>query len=115
MVENVKFSAGTVLLSAATPTDLWIGLLKGLVLGLIVGIVSSWEGLRATGGPIGVGRATNAAIVRSMVAVCCGNLALTAIFYGALAEHPGAAWLTGACSGGANVRPFLGSTATPLA
>lgn len=62
--------------------DLLIGVGKGIILGWLVGVIATREGLCAQGGPRGVGRATNRAVVRSMVAVCCTSLALTYVLYG---------------------------------
>lgn len=62
--------------------DLLIGVAKGLVLGFLIGTVSTWEGLRTKGGAKGVGEATNRAVVRAMIAVCLTSLLLTYLFYG---------------------------------
>lgn len=64
------------------PADLTIGVGKGLLLGFLVGVISCFEGLKAQGGPRGVGRATNRAVVRSMVAVCLTSLVVTYLVYG---------------------------------
>lgn len=74
MWENLRMSV--------SPDDLTIGLGKGLLLGWIVGVVSCFEGLKARGGPRGVGQATNRAVVRSMVLVCMTSLMLTYVIYG---------------------------------
>lgn len=62
--------------------DLAIGSFKGLVLGFLLAAVSAREGLVASGGPAGVGRATNRAVVRAMVLVCLASLAVTTLLYG---------------------------------
>jgi phospholipid/cholesterol/gamma-HCH transport system permease protein len=76
------------LFAATSSHDVVIGAAKGVVLGWLVGVVSTREGLRAAGGPAGVGRATNRAIVRSMIAVCLANLALTLVLYGRVSGPP---------------------------
>jgi phospholipid/cholesterol/gamma-HCH transport system permease protein len=70
------------LTSAVTPMDFIVGLVKGLVLGWLVGIVTTREGLFASGGPRGVGAATNRAVVRAMIVVCAVSLVMTYLFYG---------------------------------
>lgn len=70
------------LLVSVVAADLWIGIFKGLVLGWLIGVVSTWEGMRTTGGAKGVGQSTNRAVVRAMVVVCVTSLVLTYVFYG---------------------------------
>jgi phospholipid/cholesterol/gamma-HCH transport system permease protein len=65
--------------------DLQAGALKGVVLGFLLAAVAVREGLTATGGPAGVGRATNRAVVRAMIVVCATSLLLTLAIYGRLA------------------------------
>ncbi len=67
--------------SVALP-DLYIGMAKGLVLGWLIAIVTTLEGLRASGGASGVGRATNRAVVRAMIVTCLASLAMTYFIYG---------------------------------
>ena len=75
------------LLSAISPSDLAAGCCKGAVMGWIVGVLATREGLRTEGGPAGVGRATNRAIIRALVGVCIANLVITAILYGRIRGH----------------------------
>lgn len=70
------------LTSAVLPADFLVGLVKGTVLGWLVGAITTREGLAASGGPRGVGSATNRAVVRSMIVVCLVSLFLTYVFYG---------------------------------
>lgn len=70
------------LMGAVHPFDLIVGLVKGVVLGWLVGVITTREGIKAKGGPRGVGRATIRAVVRAMVAVCSMSLLLTYAFYG---------------------------------
>jgi phospholipid/cholesterol/gamma-HCH transport system permease protein len=70
------------LLGSCTVFDLVVGVGKGLLLGWIVGAITTREGFIASGGPRGVGLATNRAVVRAMVAVCLTSLLLTYLIYG---------------------------------
>ncbi|MDP2339790.1 MAG: ABC transporter permease [Deltaproteobacteria bacterium] len=74
----------TTLLSAVGPGDLVVGIIKGLVLGLLVGVVACYEGTIVTteGGARGVGAAANRAVVRGMVLVCLACLGLSSLIYG---------------------------------
>lgn len=64
--------------------DLYIAAAKGAVLGFLLAAIAVREGLVATGGAAGVGRATNKAVVRAMIAVCAVSLLLTSLIYGRL-------------------------------
>jgi phospholipid/cholesterol/gamma-HCH transport system permease protein len=76
----------TSLWSGVVLADITVGAVKGLVLGFLLAAVSTREGLVARGGALGVGRATNRAVIRSLVVVCGASLALSAIAYGGLAR-----------------------------
>lgn len=53
--------------------DVWAGLLKAFVYGLIVGTVSCYKGLYTEGGAVGVGRATTSAVVVASVTILVAN------------------------------------------
>ena len=61
--------------------DLFSGLLKSLVFGVIICIVSCFEGFRTTGGAEGVGRATTQAVVGSFFLIIAADCLFTAMFY----------------------------------
>jgi len=61
--------------------DLYIGLLKGYVFGLLIATISCSQGLRTTQGAIGVGRTTRKAVVTSFLMVIFFGYVITAIFY----------------------------------
>ena len=63
------------------PGDVYGGLWKAAVFGLIIAIVGCRQGLRTTGGAAGVGRATISAVVLSIVLIYAANLGLTAVLY----------------------------------
>lgn len=68
-------------LSALVQQDVWGGVLKALVFGLIIGIVACQQGLDTEGGADEVGRATTRTVVRSIVLVIAADLFVTAILY----------------------------------
>ena len=61
--------------------DLTSGLLKSLVFGVIICIVSCFEGFRTEGGAEGVGRATTSAVVTSFLLIIAADCLFTALFY----------------------------------
>ena len=62
--------------------DIVIGSGKGFLLGWLIALISSREGWFVSGGPKGLGQATNRAVVRSLIAVCIASLVVTYLFYG---------------------------------
>ncbi len=64
------------------PSDILHGLLKALVFGLIVAIITTWRGYAATGGAKGVGEATTRAVVWSSIAVLLADYVITFIAVG---------------------------------
>ena len=63
--------------SFVTIEDFGSGLVKALVFGLIVGVISCSSGMRATGGTEGVGRATTRAVVAAALTVLGADFLLT--------------------------------------
>lgn len=61
--------------------DLWAGEVKALVFGLIAGIVASYKGLHAGGGPKGVGDAVNQSVVITFMLLFFANFVLQAIYF----------------------------------
>ncbi len=68
-------------ISALELRDVILGLVKGEVFGITVVTIAWYEGCRVVGGASGVGRATTAAVVKSVVAVIAADLFLTVLFY----------------------------------
>jgi len=58
------------------------GLLKSFVFGILIGVVGCAQGLRASGGALGVGRAVRRAVVASVVLVLVLGYYMTWFFYG---------------------------------
>ncbi|GAD81515.1 MlaE family ABC transporter permease [Nocardia asteroides] len=65
--------------SFATVADVWVSLLKALIFGFLVVVISCQRGLEAKGGPRGVADAVNAAVVLSVVSIAIVNLLATQI------------------------------------
>jgi phospholipid/cholesterol/gamma-HCH transport system permease protein len=63
------------------PKDLYTGLVKAFVFGVIIATVGCAAGLRASGGAIGVGRATRTAVIQSFLLVIVIGYYLTSFFY----------------------------------
>lgn len=61
--------------------DLLTGLVKAAVFGMLIGLISCYNGLRVTGGAAGVGRATTATVVASVVSVIFADLIFTTVFF----------------------------------
>jgi phospholipid/cholesterol/gamma-HCH transport system permease protein len=61
--------------------DLWAGEVKALVFGVIAGVVASYKGLTAGGGPKGVGDAVNQSVVITFMLLFFSNFVMTAIYF----------------------------------
>ena len=64
--------------------DIYSGLIKAEVFGIILAMVACYEGFKVEGGAEGVGRATTNSVVLSIVLVVAADLFFTALFYFAL-------------------------------
>jgi phospholipid/cholesterol/gamma-HCH transport system permease protein len=61
--------------------DLFTGLFKSFVFGMIIAISSCYYGLTVSGGAEGVGRATTYAVVNSFILIIMADCLFTSIFY----------------------------------
>ena len=66
--------------SMITIGDVWAGLLKGTIFGVIIGLIACARGLRVSGGAEAVGRATTDTVRTTIVAILLTDLLLTKIF-----------------------------------
>nr|WP_235678064.1 ABC transporter permease [Mycolicibacterium sarraceniae] len=66
--------------SFTTPGDMVLALLKAVVFGAIVAIVSSQKGLSTQGGPTGVANSVNAAVVESILILMIVNVAISQLY-----------------------------------
>ena len=58
--------------------DVWSGLIKGLVFGVLISMICCYYGLITEGGPMGLGRNTMVAVVTSLVVIVLADALLTA-------------------------------------
>jgi phospholipid/cholesterol/gamma-HCH transport system permease protein len=61
--------------------DLWVGELKALIFGLMTGIIACHQGMRAKGGPQGVGDGVNQSVVIAFVLLFVANAVLTLVYF----------------------------------
>ena len=64
-----------------TTTDVYTGLLKSVIFGMVIAIVGCSQGLRTSGGAIGVGHATRKAVVNSYLLIIILGYYVTFIFF----------------------------------
>ncbi len=61
--------------------DIYTGLFKSFVFGILISIISCYEGLNARGGAEGVGRSTTVSVVTSFIWIILADCILTGMFY----------------------------------
>ncbi len=66
------------------PMDLAGGLIKTLVFGMLIGLISTYNGYYATGGAAGVGKAVNDTVVIAVTSFIVVNYFLTSALFGVL-------------------------------
>jgi phospholipid/cholesterol/gamma-HCH transport system permease protein len=62
--------------------DLWVGLFKALVFGIIICTVACYQGFSTREGAVGVGRATRATVVNSFLTILIVGFIISKLFYG---------------------------------
>ena len=68
-------------LSMAQTKDLFVGLFKALVFGLLIGAISVSTGLSTRLGATGVGKSTQRAVILSFLAILIAGYMITRVFY----------------------------------
>jgi phospholipid/cholesterol/gamma-HCH transport system permease protein len=63
------------------PRDVYGGIIKAFVFGIIIALVGCRQGLRTQGGAAGVGRATITSVVLSIVLIYAANMVMTVLIY----------------------------------
>ncbi|HET7387870.1 MAG TPA: ABC transporter permease [Nocardioidaceae bacterium] len=61
--------------------DLWQGMIKALIFGLIAAVVAAYKGMNAAGGPKGVGDAVNESVVITFMLLFVVNFMLSAVYF----------------------------------
>jgi phospholipid/cholesterol/gamma-HCH transport system permease protein len=61
--------------------DLFVGLFKAVLFGMIITAVSCHEGFRASQGAVGVGRATRKSVIESFLLILIVGYFVTRLFY----------------------------------
>jgi len=61
--------------------DLYVGLLKALVFGIVITGVSCYEGFTTTQGAVGVGQATRRSVITSFLLILVLGYIITRLFY----------------------------------
>ncbi len=69
------------MLEVVTADDLYNGLYKSVVFGLLLAVISCYEGLQAKGGAEGVGLVTTRAVVLSAIAILIFDYIMTAMLF----------------------------------
>ena len=79
---NVDFGQFTSsAISIVTTRDLCVGLVKAAVFGLLIGTISVAEGLGTRRGAVGVGKATQRAVIVSFLAILISGYMITRLFH----------------------------------
>jgi phospholipid/cholesterol/gamma-HCH transport system permease protein len=60
--------------------DVWVGMVKALVFGMIAAIVAAYKGMNAAGGPKGVGDAVNESVVITFLLLFVVNFVISTIY-----------------------------------
>jgi phospholipid/cholesterol/gamma-HCH transport system permease protein len=66
----------------ATTVDMWVSVAKSTLFGVLIAIVCCYKGYHARGGPMGVGKAVNQAVVASFAAIYVSNYVITNLMLG---------------------------------
>lgn len=61
--------------------DLYVGLLKSFIFGIMITTISCHQGFSTTQGAVGVGRATRRSVIISFLAILIVGYIITRLFY----------------------------------
>ncbi len=84
-VYNLDFNAGTYIketINILQFTDVFSGLVKAAVFGLIIALMGCFNGFHSRGGAQGVGEATTRAVVSASILILIFNFMITSFFFG---------------------------------
>lgn len=65
----------------AEVTDMYVGMLKALVFGIIITIIACHQGFSTTNGAVGVGHATRRTVIFCFLAILIAGYMITRVFY----------------------------------
>jgi phospholipid/cholesterol/gamma-HCH transport system permease protein len=65
--------------SGLDPVDVWEGIVKSIVFGIVASLLAVWEGYNAVPTAEGVGRATTRTVVSTAIAVLILDFMITAV------------------------------------
>jgi phospholipid/cholesterol/gamma-HCH transport system permease protein len=71
-----------------TQQDLSLSLIQGAIMGILIILVACYYGYNASGGPVGVGKATAKSMVINLVIVSVLGAVFQQLFFGALSRAP---------------------------
>ncbi len=83
-VYNLKINAGLYVQTAfkfLTIRDVYTGLSKSLIFAVIITMVGVFQGLKTSGGAVGVGRATTISVVASFILIILADCVVTGIYF----------------------------------
>ncbi|OGX08536.1 MAG: hypothetical protein A2Z88_06415 [Omnitrophica WOR_2 bacterium GWA2_47_8] len=83
-VYNLKINSGLFIQTAfkfLTLKDIYTGLTKAFIFAMIISMVGSYQGLKTSGGAVGVGQATTISVVTSFILIILADCIMTGIFY----------------------------------
>ncbi|MBP9854630.1 MAG: ABC transporter permease [Candidatus Omnitrophica bacterium] len=64
-----------------TLKDIYTGLTKPFVFAVVISMVGAYQGLKTSGGAVGVGRATTISVVTSFIMIILADAVITGIYY----------------------------------
>jgi len=83
-VYSLKINSGLYLQTAfkfLTLKDLYTGLTKPIVFAIIIAMVGAYQGLKTSGGAVGVGKATTTSVVTSFILIILADCVVTGLYY----------------------------------
>ena len=83
-VYNLKINAALYLQTTykfLTHKDIYTGLSKSVVFAMIIPMVGCYQGLKTSGGAVGVGKATTISVVTSFILIIVADCIMTGIYY----------------------------------
>ncbi|MBF0593380.1 MAG: ABC transporter permease [Candidatus Omnitrophica bacterium] len=83
-VYNLNINSGLYVQTAfkfLTVKDIYTGLSKSLIFAVIITMVGVYQGLKTSGGAVGVGRATTISVVASFILIILADCVMTGIYF----------------------------------